>query len=202
MSIRITSALVLIDPFLAALVIAVCLQLSSIQAQTVFENGFEALPACEPSIEICNGIDDDCDGLTDGDDFDLFKPLCENQTGVCAGSTKGASACQGVSGWAACGAVHYSSWSPDYQIEETMCDGRDNDCDGQTDGADVATDAPLNINQNGFCAGSVQLCTGFGGWVENYSSIPTYGLPELGCNGVDENCDGIDGQESDACPDL
>ena len=205
MSIRICSALVLMNGFLIALVPAICLQVSSIQAQSVFSDGFESIPACgKPEVgsimEVCNGIDDDCDGLTDGDDGDLVAELCGNQIGVCAGSIKGAFECQGASGWAACGAASYSNWSLSYQTEETMCDGTDNDCDGETDGVDVATNAPLNPNQNGLCAGSVQTCTGNGGWVDNYSSIPGYGLPEFGCNGVDENCDGIDGQVSDACP--
>jgi hypothetical protein len=76
----------------------------------------------------------------------------------------------------------------------------DNDCDGEADGADVATNAPLNDNQNGLCAGSVKTCTGPGGWINNYSSIPSYEMFESGCNGIDENCDGIDGQASDNCP--
>ena len=66
----------------------------------------------------------------------------------------------------------------------------------------MASNAPLNTNQNGSCAGSVRSCNGAEGWVEDYSSIPGYGFPEFGCNGVDENCDGIDGQMSDGCPPL
>lgn len=222
----------IIGSLLAALVPAVCLQVSSIQAQSVFEDGFESwqdcglpcdgddadqcqtgildcvvpdAPVCEEAesfTETCDGTDDDCDGLTDGDDSDLVGGLCENQTGVCAGSIKGAFECQGVNGWATCGIANYSSFSPNFQIEETICDGMDNDCDGAADGGDVATNAPPNSNQNGLCAGSVQTCTGVGGWVDDYESVPSYGFPEFGCNGVDENCDGIDGQGSDACPPL
>jgi hypothetical protein len=232
MSSRISPTFVLLNGFLAALVPAICLQASSIQAQSVFEDGFEIPASCgmpcdgddadqcqvgildcanpgapicdeaESFSETCNGTDDDCDGLSDGDDGDLVTPACENQVGVCTGSIKGAFECQGASGWAACGSASYSSWSQSYETVEISCDAKDNDCNGTTDGADVATNAPLNSNQHGVCAGSVKTCTGVGGWVDNYSSIPNYSPSDFGCNGVDENCDGIDGQPSDGCPDL
>jgi hypothetical protein len=204
----------------------ITLQVGALQAQSVFEDGFELPESCgfacdgsdadqcqtgildcsNPGLlvctevqsfdETCNGSDDDCDELVDGADTSLLLVACEYQAGVCVGSMKSALECQGAIGWAACGASNYANHSQSYEIQETQCDGLDNDCDGITD---EATHAPLNDNQNGVCAGSIKACTGIGGWVNDYSSIPTYGLPEFGCNGIDENCDGMDGQVGDNC---
>jgi hypothetical protein len=74
------------------------------------------------SAEICNGIDDDLDGQTDEE----LAALCTQQAGVCAGST---TVCSGGA-WQACSA---SDYGVNYETEETMCDGLDNDCDGVTD---------------------------------------------------------------------
>jgi len=86
--------------------------------------------------EFCNGLDDDCDGLTDGDDPDLLldDPRdCEYQSGVCSGSTKPATLCVGGV-WKPCADVHYTAFVADYVPEpEDRCDGQDNDCDGETD---------------------------------------------------------------------
>jgi hypothetical protein len=75
--------------------------------------------------ETCNSIDDDCDGIVDG-----TVELCENQVGVCSGSTR---IC--IDGeWPVC---DQNNFPPDYEPVETSCsDDKDNDCDGQTDSFD------------------------------------------------------------------
>jgi hypothetical protein len=83
----------------------------------------DAVPG-QPGDEICDGKDNDCDGFVDEE---IVRLLCENQQGVCAGSRK---TCGGASGWNQCGPDDYG---PDYEPEETRCDGLDNDCDGVTD---------------------------------------------------------------------
>lgn len=72
--------------------------------------------------EICDGLDNDCDGQTDED---ISGPPNPNQEGVCQGSTQ---ICDGTGGWV----EDYSS-IPEYEIDETLCDGLDNDCDGVID---------------------------------------------------------------------
>jgi hypothetical protein len=90
--------------------------------------------ACTPSgIEICDGKDNDCDKLTDMADPSLGAPpaICDTQ-GECAGTV---ATCSGAAGWV----CNYAD--PDVEktpsggvvLEETRCDGKDNDCDGGSD---------------------------------------------------------------------
>ena len=81
--------------------------------------GWSPCDAATPSAEICNGLDDDCDGIPD-DGLAPSQP-CEN-TGP-AGTCKGNAVCSGSLGWV-CQAA-----TPAVEA----CDFKDNDCDGQTD---------------------------------------------------------------------
>lgn len=80
------------------------------------------------ATEICDGFDNNCNDMVD----DNPQPaLCANQIDICAGSF--ASTCGGAAGWAQCTDVDYSNNNAAYQIDETVCDGLDNDCDGFVD---------------------------------------------------------------------
>jgi hypothetical protein len=83
-----------------------------------------ALGTCtfNPATEICNGVDDNCDGSTDNG---LTAPLCDEQLGVCAGSRK---ACGGVAGWLPCGPTQ---WGPQYSTTDLPdTSDLDRNCDG------------------------------------------------------------------------
>jgi hypothetical protein len=75
-----------------------------------------------PITEVCDGIDNNCNA-----EVDEIEQSCENQVGVCSGSTK---TC--VNGeWPIC---DQNNFPPGYEPVETSCsDDKDNDCDGQTD---------------------------------------------------------------------
>jgi len=140
--------------------------------------------------EVCDGQDNDCDGETDAQDGSLTLVPCDDQDGECDGAMRVASLCFGGS-WHSCGAAQYTAAGGDWEADETLCDGKDNDCDGQTDNG---LTGPLNANQNGACSGTRQRCSAGGGWVDDYSSVSGYQQHETPDGAFfDENCDGIDG---------
>jgi hypothetical protein len=127
------------------------------------------------NVEICNGKDDDCDGVTDGSE-NLTRQCGTTDVGECS---YGVETCDDSGNWVGCTAV--------FPTDE-ICDGKDNDCDGIVDN-DLTP--PLNDKQAGVCAGSRKTCSGEGGWVNDYSNVDGYEDPETNCNdGKDNDCDG------------
>ncbi len=132
-----------------------------------------------PAVEICNGIDDDCDGSTDED---VLAPPCALAAGVCVGSRQ---SCGGASGFAACTPGSYGT---SYELTETRCDGLDNDCDGVVDEGCSCIDGTTQQcgSSVGSCSRGTQTCAGgvFG------ACIGGTGPAVEVCNGLDDNCDG------------
>ncbi len=77
------------------------------------------------ATEVCNGKDDNCDGITDAlpDGGALVEASCANTKGVCANAVR---TCVG-------GAFGACDYGPQYESFERACDGLDNDCDGRVD---------------------------------------------------------------------
>ena len=160
----------------------VCQDASSVEVR-LLKNGdfkYRALEggpqAYEASETLCDGVDNDCDGVIDESED---APLAMKQAGVCAERRQ---RCDGDGGWA----------EPDYtQVEgygEEQCDGLDNDCDGSTD--ETLSDAPLADLQEGVCAESVKTCVE-GAWVEpEYEQIRMFSTNDSPCDQLDNDCDG------------
>jgi hypothetical protein len=152
------------------------------------------------NTEVCDGLDNDCDGATDeaGAFGESTWHLDADGDGFGDGSSS-TSACEAPSGYVADN-QDCNDADPALAIVETeICDGLDNDCDGATDeaGAYGELTVYLDADSDGFGDASVAF-TGCGIPTDyildatdcNDSNSLIYpGATEL-CNGLDDDCDG------------
>jgi formylglycine-generating enzyme required for sulfatase activity len=140
--------------------------------------------------ELCNDLDDDCDGLTDAEDAaDLLADdprICDGALGVCAGASRPPGYCQGGT-WLPCDDTIYAQL-PAYDAgPDASCDALDNDCDGQTD-EDYA--AIASSCGQGACASIGTLTCVDGAVTDTCVISEAQTETDDACDGVDEDCDG------------
>tara|TARA_B100000609_G_scaffold197147_1_gene194000 strand:+ start:245 stop:3760 length:3516 start_codon:yes stop_codon:yes gene_type:complete len=82
----------------------------------------------KPSVELCNGKDDDCNGQVDDSVTDRGA-LCARQQGACSGARS--SLCK-AGKWAPCTVADYKKTSPGFLAIE-LCNRKDDNCDGLID---------------------------------------------------------------------
>jgi len=129
-----------------------------------------------PSAELCNNIDDDCDGIVDNG-FERDGALCEFATakGVCR--TQGKWHCSADGTKSECDAVII-------QPQAETCDGLDNDCNGQVDDNSVPQDQQAcTTGKAGVCNAGTNTCVN--SKVRCVQNVQPG--PEI-CNGFDDNC--------------
>ncbi|HIN85304.1 MAG TPA: hypothetical protein EYN06_02405, partial [Myxococcales bacterium] len=140
--------------------------------------------------EICNGVDDDCDGQTDEglNSFSNDPKLNCKFVGQCNKQNVQATCVNG--NWN----CNYSN-VPNYEGNiETSCDGKDNDCDGATDDpASLVIPSNVTCSQKGVCQGIIPSCHGVTQWVCDYQNYSSEWVQDEGtnhCDSYDNDCDG------------
>ena len=127
-----------------------------------------------PTAEICNGLDDDCDGHVDEElgERRCGVGQCEHAVPACV--TGGAGPCDPLEG-----------------ASGEVCDGADNDCNGEVD--DLGEVCAVGL---GACHRVGELtCNG----EEAVCSVQAGQPADEVCNGVDDDCNGLPDDELEAC---
>ncbi len=161
--------------------------------RTCTQEGLSECSAPDPAPEVCNGRDDDCNGLTD--DAKSRECTIKNAYGECPGTT----ACQ--DGKEVC------TGTP---ATQEACNQVDDDCDGQTDEAgaigcttwyrdDDADTWGVTTDSKCLCAPATPFVATRGGDCDDVSPAVNPGATEA-CNGVDDDCDGqTDEEDASGC---
>jgi Notch-like protein len=126
------------------------------------------------AIEVCDSLDNDCDGEVD-DNADDIGAACNVGVGACLRG--GVTVCR--DGGEVCSAV---AGQPAAEI----CDGIDNNCDGNVDGDVVDDNEPCSAGLGPCRENGVEVC---GGGELVCDAVARDGSPEI-CNGRDDDCNG------------
>jgi hypothetical protein len=142
--------------------------------------------AGQPQAELCNDLDDDCDGETD-EDFDVGA-ICTLGSGRCTASGVFVCAADGI------GTVCNASG---VEPLDEACNGLDDDCDGQVD-EDFDLDVACTVGL-GICAANGTTVCSADGTMAECDAVAGVASREECDNGLDDDCDGTVDARDESC---
>jgi hypothetical protein len=167
------------------------------------------------ATEVCNGLDDDCDGDIDEEDADQCVVQYRDDDGDAFGMELDSKClCQGADGWTETfGDCNDFDPNVNPEIPE-ICNTIDDDCDGAIDEVDSDGCSPYWLDQDGDAYGLEDkvkcLCGPTGAYIgaapgdcDDLDAGIHPGVTEL-CNGIDDNCNGEtdEGENASMCPQV
>ncbi len=173
------------------------------------DDGYDDASDCAPidasvnpdATEICDGVDNDCDGTVDEDDASDASTWYADSDGDGYGDPGSTTtACSQPSGYVADDTDCDDGVASTYPGATEYCDGVDNDCDGTTDEDDAADASTWYADSDGDGFGdstdSTQQCYQPSGYVSDGTdcddgAASVYPGADEYCNGIDDDCDGL-----------
>ncbi len=145
-----------------------------------FSTALQHIARSATSTEVCNNLDDDCDGFIDNIKGALTPLHAFCQQGKCPGTRT-------------CQAGKWTPCQPTQAPTSETCNGKDDDCDGAVDNVKDTSNHIARPCQHA-CGTLKQVCI-LGKW----SPCANYSVREV-CDGKDNDCDGrIDENLIQAC---
>lgn len=142
-------------------------------------------PPCTPQAEICDGLDNDCDGLVDAADPNLTDVgnacVCDGQMMTCVGGARAGECQTGVTVCRTAQIQCQSTVNPSPEI----CDGLDNNCNTTIDDNPSGTGAACDGGDADSCPEGNIVCVN--GALDCSDNT---GVNQELCNGLDDDCDG------------